>query len=265
MHEQFDVLFAEQRTNKLQEQTIRIQQSIEGIKRSLAAKGSLNSGARYKMVFEAIVSELIARSDEILSAAYQASSVLRDIEEIAQKNALQKITHDSLEHEIQALRSVYLREIDPKLQQALDFDSAASRVLAKNKTEVALHFAERREKAPSPNVFNTTVHGPVGAIQSGSGSSAVIHQTVNADVSKLFELLNDMKIAINASTEVDPAARKSMLDHVEQCSAAVKADKPNRFTVKGLISGLKDIAGIVPNVQTTYKAIEELVQRAGLF
>ena len=265
MHEQFDVLFAEQRTNKLQQQTVRIEQSIEGIKRSLAAKGTLNSGARYKMVFEAIVSELTARSDEIRSEAYRASSVLRDVEELAQKNALHKITHDSLEHEIRTLRSVYLREIDPKLQQALDFDSAASGVLAKNMTEVVLHFAEHREKAPSPNVFNTTVHGPVGAIQNGSGSSAVIYQTVDADISKIFELLNDMKIAINASSEVDPAARKDMLDHVEQCNAAVKADKPNRFTVKGLISGLKDIAGIVPNMQTTYKAIEELVQRAGLF
>ncbi|WP_311434894.1 hypothetical protein [Herbaspirillum huttiense] len=91
MHEQFDVPFAEQRTNKLKEKTVLIQQSIEGIKRSLAAKGSLNSGARYKMVFEAIVSELIARSDEILSAAYRASSVLRDIEEIAQKMRFKRL------------------------------------------------------------------------------------------------------------------------------------------------------------------------------
>jgi hypothetical protein len=265
MHEQFDVLFAEQRANKLPEQTARIEQSITDIKRSLAAKGSLNSGARYKMVFEAILNELTARADEIRSEAYRASSVLRDIEELTQKNVLHKATSDSLEDEIQTLRSLYLLEIDPKLQQALDFDGTASGVLAKNKTEVALHFAERRAVAPSPNVFNTTVHGPVGAIQHGSGSSAVIHQTVGADISKIFELLNDVKIAISESTEVDPVARASMLDHVEQCNAAVKADKPNKFTIKGLISGLKDIAGIIPNLQTTYKAIEELAQHAGLF
>jgi hypothetical protein len=120
-----------------------------------------------------------------------------------------------------------------RMPQALD---NARMMFASKARTAALGSANRGSYSMNHTV---NVHGPVGAVQTGPSSTATVTQTINVPAQgEILAALEAVNSAIVAAQSGDPSKHADALEVIEELTTQAKKDKPNRLTVRALLSGL---------------------------
>ncbi|WP_087658816.1 hypothetical protein [Caballeronia terrestris] len=124
---------------------------------------------------------------------------------------------------------------------------------------VLQHIAARQSMAqpPGSNTFN--IQGNVGALQTGEGATANVHQGLTGD--DLSKVAHQFAILIEELRKVSPDRlpnRDALVQEAQACEADVNAGKPDTGRIRALIKGgigvVKDVPALIESAQAIASA-----------
>jgi hypothetical protein len=143
-----------------------------------------------------------------------------------------------------------------------------SRGMARMNNEVELFVrtlkaAERAVGDRGGHTFN--VYAPVGAIQTGAGSTATTSQTINMqEAINLDNALAELEAAVNSSDALPTAPRNEVIEIIEDTRRELHREKPNASTLKALLSGTAETVRTVAALKPAYEAVKVVAAAAGI-
>lgn len=112
---------------------------------------------------------------------------------------------------------------------------------------------------------HVTIHGPVGAVQTGAGSVANVTQTIaGQDQETIRSALAGLAEAIGGAKEVEPDSRDAMLAIIPEIEAEVVKDRPNRLRISGLASGIGQTIQTVAALQGAWTMLKLALSAIGI-
>lgn len=120
--------------------------------------------------------------------------------------------------------------------------------------------ASKRPTADSSPSLN--FHGPVGVVQTGSGSYAVSNQTIDASAAqKLNEALAKLEadLSSESGTEVD-----DVRELVADAKTELQKERPNPSKVKALFQGIGSTIEFMPKIRPAYDAVKWAASLVGI-
>jgi hypothetical protein len=147
-----------------------------------------------------------------------------------------------------------------------EIDDAKRLALEHMTADVDLYFASvrtRRDDQPGTPITQIYNWGTIGAVQSGSGSSAKVSQQIEqSDREFILSALATVREALAAVDQARlPAVKEEVLDLTFEVEAEANKETPNWLKLK---SGLSTIANVIKDVDTCAKAFEKLAALAAL-
>ncbi|HEN8800087.1 TPA: hypothetical protein U8251_002682 [Pseudomonas putida] len=132
-----------------------------------------------------------------------------------------------------------------------------------------LRFDEWRitmDKPASPSVTNNSFNfnAKVGAVQTGAGSVANVHQASTdsafADLKAALEaLLQDLK-----SADIAPAERQEAADYIDKTIHEIDSEKPNKGMITALCSGLATTVQTLGSASAAYGLVTAAFAKLGV-
>lgn len=117
--------------------------------------------------------------------------------------------------------------------------------------------------APPSNHYN--FHAPVGAVQTGSGSTANVTQRFDSvEVEKLVDALKRFAQQLNAMPVSDPATKNEVIAVTRDLESELKAPTPNRFKLKAIFDGLTTFVQTLGSAPEAYQTIDNILRTLGL-
>ena len=147
-----------------------------------------------------------------------------------------------------------------------EIDDAKRLALEHMTADVDLYFASvrtRRDDQPGTPITQIYNWGTIGAVQSGSGSSAKVSQQIEqSDREFILSALATVREALAAVDQARlPAVKEEVLDLTFEVEAEANKETPNWLKLK---SGLSTIANVIKDVDTCAQAFEKLTAVAAL-
>jgi len=203
-------------------------------------RGVLISGMTYQDVRNLVAQEYEIRAAltwqawrTALAAARAPVTDVRPVLVDEVKSALAAGSQDLEGHYMNAVRLTNTLSVNH--QQTL----AAMRVSALKRAESDIDYAileatsERTEKGAGPTFH---IHGNVGAVMTGAGASATVHQTFGQtereSISRALEAVKQ------ATAGLPESERVQVVEVVEAVAVEAKKDKPNLLTIRSLSAGI---------------------------
>ena len=145
-------------------------------------------------------------------------------------------------------------------------DDAKRLALERMAVGVDLYFATartRRDDQPGTPITQIYNWGTIGAVQSGSGSSAKVSQQIEqSDREFILSALATVREALAAVDQARlPAVKEEVLDLTFEVEDEANKETPNWLKLK---SGLSTIANVIKDVDTCAQAFEKLTALAAL-
>lgn len=92
-------------------------------------------------------------------------------------------------------------------------------------------------------------HGPVGAVQTGDGSTANVVQTVGDQLSEIAPLLDSI---LRGATELSAGAQQDLVEQIEDLRAELDSAKAKPSRIKAFLVAMwqvgKDVATVAPKI-----------------
>lgn len=178
----------------------------------------------------------------------------------------------------QALEGGYVRQlqsfqIDPVHASGFNHTYALAQVTVANLPRRYLwelrNVPTKRPQLPAaalaaPSVVNN-FNAPVGAVQTGPGSTAHVQQQwINGETSELRAALAALREALERAPDVEPEARRELIVDVDSASTELQKERPNRGRLLRWLGGIGTVVGTIGSVQPAYEAVKALARALGL-
>jgi hypothetical protein len=220
------------------------------------------------------INSLKARAQFILGQLLRcltAHHVALTAETVAEASTLLR---DAIQTEAQMVRGrlfgnpiFHIQGLEPARQQIqAQYDQEGPRLIARLSNELKLAAAASASPAaPSQGAPSFTFHGPVGLVQTGNGSQAMVHQHIDVG------LRNEVALALQGLLErLDKPENNSIGNRAELreliVEAKAEAEKPEANTLK-LGSSLRTIAEttkFVGSLGPAYQVLKPLLSFFGI-
>lgn len=241
---------------------------------SMIARGLGQSGPAMQALAQDTINSLKARAQFILGQLLRcltAHHVALTAETVAEASTLLR---DAIQTEAQMVRGrlfgnpiFHIQGLEPARQQIqAQYDQEGPRLIARLSNELKLAAAASASPAaPSQGAPSFTFHGPVGLVQTGNGSQAMVHQHIDVG------LRNEVALALQGLLErLDKPENNSIGNRAELreliVEAKAEAEKPEANTLK-LGSSLRTIAEttkFVGSLGPAYQVLKPLLSFFGI-
>lgn len=116
----------------------------------------------------------------------------------------------------------------------------------------------------APSVVNN-FNAPVGAVQTGPGSTAHVQQQwINGERSELRAALVALREALERAPDVEPEARRELIVDVDSATTELQKEHPNKGRLLRWLGGVGTVVGTIGSVQPAYEAVKALARALGL-
>jgi translation initiation factor 2B subunit (eIF-2B alpha/beta/delta family) len=108
-------------------------------------------------------------------------------------------------------------------------------------------------------------NAPVGAVQTGPGSTAHVQQQwINGETSELLAALLLLRQALERAPDVEPEARRELIVEVDSATTELQKEHPNESRLLRWLGGIGAVVGSIGSVQPAYEAVKALARALGL-
>jgi hypothetical protein len=255
---------------EFQERHVAIAEEVGRIKGEMSARGVLFSGMTIQRIREAIRREFEVRAAiawnvwaRALSAGrVEITAALPDELKARMRKHLEEGCQDLVAHYRDAVNLMQggggarMEELDPLREHAI----------AKVSSEIDLGLLEAARPGPTGGsaapVFN--IYSPVGAIQTGAGSSATVHMSfTEQERGPLLEALQAVEGALRDAAL--PSERAGELtEAIVVASSEVQKNKPNMLTLRGVLAGIAGTIQTIGSASTAYQLLKAAAASIGL-
>jgi hypothetical protein len=255
---------------EFRERQLATAQEVARIKSEMSARGVLFSGMTIQRIREAIGREFDVRGFIAWNVWARALSATRA--EITPELASELKAHvrrhlgeecgDLVAHYRDAINLMQggagarIEDLDPLREQAI----------AKVSSEIDLGLLEAARADPrganAAPVFN--IYSPVGAIQTGAGSSATVHMSfTEAERRPLLEALQAVEHALRDAA-ISTGLRDELTEAVVVARSEVQKNKPNMLTLRGVLTGIGTTIQTLGTASAAYQLLKAAAASIGL-
>lgn len=245
--------------------------TLQGEIRALAARGLAISGVAISRVATVACDELKVRSEIVQAAVFRTYRALVDE---AAPGALEDLQAQLSEHISAQARLVREPALgihvfrDPRLKAREHIESAINtqrdeRIrLARN--EAAFFLDSLRAATRNGGVATViTIHGNVGAVQTGTHATANIALSGH-DRDRLVEALQRLREELARNAEASAEQREHGTELVADVITAVTAEKPNAPKISGLLGGLASTVQTVASLRGAWDFVRDAAIAIGI-
>jgi flagellar hook-basal body complex protein FliE len=118
----------------------------------------------------------------------------------------------------------------------------------------------------SMTVHNTTtIHGPVGAVQSGTNSTANVSQTVLTppNTAAVKAALDTLIEALSVARHMPENQRLEAIEVLHDVKIESDKAAPNKLKLGGLLSGANSVLEMIPNATAAWEVVKAWIGRLG--
>jgi hypothetical protein len=167
-------------------------------------------------------------------------------------------------------------ELEARLKQAShnigfenrwDLHEVQELIKKKTAAEAEMLAASLRKRVPTARADQAFhIHGNVGAIMTGSGSSARVVQGLSSeDTAQVLRAVQEVRRAIEEAAALQGAEQEELLDTLEELSKHLGSGKPNLTKVRGLGLGVATTIQTIGALQPAYAALRTGLAVLGVF
>jgi hypothetical protein len=127
----------------------------------------------------------------------------------------------------------------------------------------ARFFVEDLRRQPAAAVGGVTIHGNVGALQTGAYATARVHIDA-AGSARLIDALEQLRAALPSAADMELGEREQGTELVGDVIVAARAGKPNGAKLAGLLMGLGTIVQTVASVRPAWEAVRQAANVIGI-
>jgi hypothetical protein len=234
-------------------------QAINAVNSQFAAKGAFNSGRRLTFVHQVIENELDIRNELVWNATRRVLSERQQVTDEEMRRELKNYMKDRLFRSQATLNHSLDQHIrDPALRKRLTIDDRAVRVQKRIEIEVDI-FCDASVSRVQQSFSATpaiVIHGPVGAVQTGSGATSNISVTINESTQhSLLLAIRQAREALEASPQALPESAE-LVQITNDLQKELESPSKNVTRIKLLLSGLAGSIQTVASMRPAYEAIK---------
>lgn len=245
--------------------------TLQGEIRSLAARGLAISGVAISRVASVACDELQVRSQIVQAAVFRtyqalvgesAPGALEDLQaQLSEHISAQALAVREPALSIQALRDPRLKARE-HIELAINTQRDERIRLARN--EAAFFLDSLRAATRNGGVATViTIHGNVGAVQTGTHATANI-ALAGHDRDRLVEALRRLREELGRNSEASEEQREQGTELVTDVMAAVTAEKPNGPKISGLLGGLASTVQTVASLRGAWEFVRDAATAIGI-
>lgn len=260
----FEQLLAVERQN-LNE---RVGQEIDAATMELSRRGVLRSGAGMKMVTRPALDAVPIFAQACLNVFGRVSGAhgiaIADDNQAEVNALLDKCIRDEVEQLKSLVRSapsMKQRGMEGTAHTVLQgIDKVAEREIARLGAEISLIAAGQAVRGQTQGASNAfTFNAPVGVVQTGPGSHAVAHQTMDASAREALEkALQQVITQLQATTDIGDTSvdLAEIRELASEADAELKKDIPNQTRIRSIIRGVGEAIAYVPKLREAYDTLK---------
>lgn len=174
---------------------------------------------------------------------------------------------DIVERALRDVRAFNMTNLEPQLMDLLR--QRQTRAIARVRNEIELFVASlqvraRRVEEEGDGRVSITNYGPVGAIQTGRGATAYVHQALDADTRAcLEEALRALAEALPRATGL-PMPERELAEVVADARTEVAKAEPNRTKLKGYLETITAAVTVVRDLKDVGEMLKPALGAFGL-
>ena len=134
-------------------------------------------------------------------------------------------------------------------------------------TELKLSAAASTPQEPqSPgNSTSLTFHGPVGVVQTGQGSTATVHQNIDAGVKNDISVALQLLLTLLDQPENDSLGNKAELrELVLDAKAEAEKPQPNNLKLGSSLRAIAETTKFVGSLAPAYQVVKPMLSYFGI-
>lgn len=246
-----------------------VAQDVSRIKSGMSANGALFSGRTIVLVREAIGREYEVRASIAWNVWARALTATRAEITTALADELKATLRKHLEQDCEDLVGHYQGALNLMRGSAgarmEDLTPLREHAIAKVASEIDFGLREAARPAlvgGGAPVFN--IYSPVGAIQTGAGSSATVHMSfTEQERGALLDALQSVERAVR-----EAALSESVVAEVSEAIVVARSEaqkvKPNMMTLRGVLAGIGGTIQTLGSATAAYQLLKAAAASIGL-
>jgi hypothetical protein len=261
-------LASEQQEDKLSE-------DIAKIRVELSKRGMLRGSTLVLMVQKACAQAISERGEFIWEILFRCIQTIEIEYDKNLEQQLKSIVSKHLPEQVESLSSLVLEAAKQARMQNLaslpdEVGKARGAVLNKIYTEIELFLVQLKHSTPkatpySPSQVYNFHNSNIGAIQTGSGSTANVTQQVNPqsvpEVLRAFTLIQEKLLSIESLPSSD---KSEVIEIVDDGINELKKVKPNISKIKSFISAVGDSISLTADLKPAYEVLKSAALMVGV-
>jgi hypothetical protein len=217
-------------------------------------RGMIVSAARY---------EIESRARLIYKAAVHVLETSHAKRDLAVAEETRAVVRELIERECARLIAALQRYFEePMEKEARSFAAEAAEQAREHAAQVELYVASL-PMPPQPSVARSgtsyTFNAPVGAVQTGHGAVANIHQSAAPP-----EVMAALGLMIDHFRQTDSEEFREAAAVVEEIRAEIQSLKPNRLKIAGAATGVCTLIQTVADLRPAYETLKAFLQTMGI-
>ncbi len=250
-----------------------VQSSLSKINIEFSRRGTLQSSARLHAVRRTLAEELSARGTLLLGMIQRTHHILGASLTDTLLDDLKREAHIHIDEDSRELTDILQRvlaNLGPLKMSQFTMEQEALRVTWKVDAELDLYVSGLRAQAAKTmtsgqSVINMNISGPVGAVQTGAGSTAHIAQNLGTeDRIALEAALAVLQDQLNNSTAINAGVQDEVQTLVDQSKTELKKEKPALAVLRAMLSSAATTIQTVADMQPAYRALKTTLVPLGV-
>jgi hypothetical protein len=127
----------------------------------------------------------------------------------------------------------------------------------------ARFYAQSLERSQAAEPSGITIHGNVGALQTGASAHATIHIEIGA-TGRFVEGLEALRAAVEHAADVSSEQRAETKEMLADLLAAARAPKPNGAKIAGLLNGVATIIKTAASLRGAWDLVRDVARLIGI-
>jgi hypothetical protein len=237
-------------------------------KEDLNRRGMFYSSVTVKKVQEYLENELDVQARIIWHTIVRILSIL-GIHDIKQ-DVLTATFNEYLEAQYQTLEALLTKEsLVAKMPRISSLSDKKTQIQRKQEVEIEL-FVEGIRRKDSDMQTETpknsfSFYGNIGAVQTGSYSSAILVQNISNDnKDEICRLLSQVRDSITSLQESNSVQKDELVEILNICLDEVKNQKPNSTKIKTLLTGVAETIQTTASLVPAYQAMKTVLYYFGI-
>ena len=234
----------------------------------LASRGLAISGNSAREYGSLAIDELKVRADIIWSSIRRAHGSLGgEYAATTLKDLQQQLTEHihAQSTKVRAQVKVLLQRHPARATESIDGDirNAVDGLLRRMNVEAKFYCDQLQRPAAAAGAASITIHGNVGAVQTGAFAIANV-SFAGHDGERLLTALEALREGLERNTEATAEQRAQGGELVGDLIVAVQAERPNVPKVAGLLSGLATSVQTVASLRGALELVRDAARAIGL-